>query len=106
MATDLTLHQSDSGRTLRVGIGTKFRLDLDENRTTGYSWSQPEFDAAILSLESDDVVPAPGVGGAGSRRFTWLVNAAGRTTVSLAYKRAWEQNAAASSRFDVTIASA
>jgi len=44
MATELTLRKDDNGRTVSVAVGTRFRIELEENRTAGYAWSRPEFD--------------------------------------------------------------
>jgi predicted secreted protein len=101
----LVLTQSDRGRTVSVGLGTRFHIELEENRTTGFSWSAPEFSPASLTLESDDTVPGAAVGGAGLRRFVFKVTAEGRTTIRLVSRRPWAKDASDSPHFEVTIVS-
>jgi len=101
----LILHKSDAGRTVSVAVGDRFSLELEENRATGYAWSEPEFDEKGLVLESNDPVPAagPAVGGAGLRRFVFQVKTPGRGSVRTQYKRSWETDAPPSSRFEITV---
>jgi inhibitor of cysteine peptidase len=86
-------------------VGTRFSIELEENPTTGYKWSTPEFDQRSLALEADDYTPARGaaLGGGGTRKFGFLVKSAGRTTIHLAYMRPWEKDAAPEAVFELTI---
>jgi inhibitor of cysteine peptidase len=97
-------HEQDNGRTVDEKVGGRFCVELAENGTTGYTWSRPEFDGALLALESDETVPpsssAPGAGGL--RRFVFQVRSAGRTQVRLAYRRPWEADSPAA-RFELTV---
>lgn len=95
----------DNGRTVEVPTGTGFAVALPESPTTGYRWSDPEYDQSCMTFDSDDYIPAPGaaIGGAGTRSFTFTSGKACRTTIRTALKRSWEQGAAAESTFVLTV---
>ncbi len=97
--------EQDGGRTVDEAVGGRFCVELIENGTTGYQWSRPEFDDKLIALESDDSIPATGgaVGAGGLRRFVFLIKAAGRTTVRLAYRRSWETGGTPAARFELTV---
>jgi inhibitor of cysteine peptidase len=98
-----TLRESDSGRT--VPVGTRFSIELEENPTTGYTWSQPQLEGGSLTLESDETIPFPGagIGGGGVRRFAFSAKSSGRTTIRLVYRRSWEGDASAAARYEITV---
>jgi inhibitor of cysteine peptidase len=103
--TTLTYQEGDRGKTVSLAVGTRFSVALEENPTTGYKWSTPEFDGRSLALEADDYTLAKGaaIGGGGTRKFGFLVKSTGRTTIRLAYKRPWEKDAAPEATFELTV---
>ena len=100
-----TFTESDSGKTVSIVVGARFTVELQENPTTGYKWARPDFDAKLLSLESDAYVLAEGtgIGGGGSHSFLFLAKACGETTIRFEYKRPWERGVAPESRFELTV---
>jgi inhibitor of cysteine peptidase len=102
----VTYGVKDAGKSVTVAVGTHFTIELEENPTTGYKWSSPEFDEKILALTADQYTPAEGaaVGGGGTRKFRFVARSAGRTTIRLAYKRPWERDVAPEARFELTVA--
>ena len=60
---------------MTLTVGTRFSVELEENPTTGYKWSAPEFDGRSLALEADDYTLAKGaaIGGGGTRKFGFAV---------------------------------
>jgi inhibitor of cysteine peptidase len=100
-----TFSAPDRGKTEDVAVGTKFCVELSENPTTGHRWSQPELDGTSVVPESDEFAPAAGagVGGGGTRRFTFLMSSSGKTTIRLAYRRSWDTSGEPSQRFDITL---
>ena len=100
-----TYHEKDRGRTVTLPVGTRFSIALKENPTTGYRWSEPEFDKSCLVLDGDEYVPDAGarIGGGGVRTFGFTVVSPGRTVVRLAYRRSWEATTAQESGFEITV---
>jgi inhibitor of cysteine peptidase len=103
--TTLTYQEGDRGRTVSLTVGTRFSIELEENPTTGYKWSTPEFDEKSLALEADDYTLAKGaaIGGGGTRKFGFVVKSTGRTTIRLVYRRPWERDAAPEAVFELTV---
>jgi inhibitor of cysteine peptidase len=101
----LTYQEGDRGKTVSLAVGTRFSVALQENPTTGYKWSAPEFDGRSLALEADDYTLAKGaaIGGGGTRKFGFVVKSTGRTTIRLAYRRPWEKDAAPEAAFELTV---
>ena len=70
-------------------------LTLPSNPTTGYSWtvtqSEELFDISSEFISSQDGTAEPGLAGVGGvERFVLTPKAAGKTELSFAYERSWE----------------
>ena len=100
-----TFREADRGSTVQVVVGVTFCVELSENPTTGYRWSQPDLDGTRLAALSDAFAPTAGsgAGGGGTRRFFFIVKSAGKTTMHFAYRRPWQAGAEPAERFDVTV---
>jgi inhibitor of cysteine peptidase len=82
----------DSGTTVELAVGGTLVVDLEENATTGFSWSV-ETTPAMLKAAGDEQVAAGDtgvVGAAGRHIFTWEATAAGTGELRLQYARPWE----------------
>jgi predicted secreted protein len=103
--SELIFEAKDSGTQARVPVRGHVLIRLEENPTTGYQWTAPEFDANCLHLESNTYTrrESAGVGGGGIRQFEFSVIAACRATIHLAYKRPWETDTAVRRTFELTI---
>jgi inhibitor of cysteine peptidase len=94
----------DAGKTVTVAVGARFSVELEENPTTGYTWSSPEFDEKVLAPAGDRYTPAGGaIGGGGSHVFEFVARAAGRTAIRLAYRRSWERGVPPEASFELTV---
>lgn len=102
----LVIDQARNGGTVEVKAGEPFRVQLNENPTTGYRWylASPA-DAALRVVEDTFDPAAPDKRGAGGMRH-WTFTADRPAVVKLRFerKRAWEPQAAES--FAVTVAAA
>lgn len=95
---------TDPSQGIEIGIGEQFIIALESNPTTGYEW-EVDFDESLLELARSDFTPAKtGLTGAGGEQtFTFEGLKAGKTEVTLTYKRQWEQDFADQKVFVVSI---
>jgi inhibitor of cysteine peptidase len=103
---DLVFQDKDNRKVVTIPVGARFRIRLDENPTTGYKWSSPEFDSHCLRLGSDEYkrYPEAGIGGGGIREFEFTATSECRTTIRLALRRPWETDVAPEATFELTVA--
>ena len=92
----LVLGAKDNGSQVQLASGQVLEVTLDSNPTTGFRWEVSEVDGAVLTQvgeaefqeapkDSEEMV---GVGGTETFRFS---SAAGETTLTLVYRRPWEE---------------
>jgi inhibitor of cysteine peptidase len=105
MPDDVVFKAEDNGRVANVPVGRRFGIRLEENPTTGYKWSKPEFDSSCLRLGSDEYTPykGTGIGGGGVREFEFTPLAECRTTIRLMNRRPWETNVTPVATFEITV---
>jgi len=86
---------TDSGQTIDIGVNQEFVIALGSNPTTGYGW-QESYDENMLELvektyklgkEAEQGV----VGAGGVEYFRFKPLKAGKTEITLVYKRPWEE---------------
>jgi inhibitor of cysteine peptidase len=85
---------ADSKPDNRIKAGEIFTVTLDENITTGYSWSYTIDNKNVIQFDSDSTsVPKTDAAGAGGTH-TWNFKAVGKGTVTIVfdYKRPWEKD--------------
>ena len=85
---------TDSGQTINIGTNQEFIIALDSNPTTGYSW-QASYDESVLELvgksyEMGEEAKQGVVGAGGVEYFQFKALKAGKTEITLVYKRPWE----------------
>jgi inhibitor of cysteine peptidase len=103
--SEITIVQSDVGKTFAVRRGDLIVIRLAENPTTGYRWEVDMADDRVIALQGSDYAEAngAGIGGGGTRTFTFKAQAPGTVQVALRLRREWEPEDSAIDRFDVTI---
>lgn len=82
---------ADNGRSITLGEGTTFKIILDENPTTGYSWNTTV--TSGLRAENSEYVQGgkAGMAGAGgTHEWTLKATGKGEQQFSAVYKRPWE----------------
>jgi inhibitor of cysteine peptidase len=101
---DLICDEKDDGRYLEMYAGQRLTIQLKENPTTGYKWSEPRFDEQILTVKTNEFLsPASrGIGGSGLRRFVFVPKRIGETAVSSNNVRPWSPDAPAA-KFTINI---
>jgi inhibitor of cysteine peptidase len=102
---NIVLREQDSGRTAHAPVGAHISVELPENPTTGFRWTQPQIDGVGVALESDDMIPLASrpAGSAGIRRFIFAVNSVTTCRIRLAYQRSWGSQGITNAPFEVTI---
>ena len=93
----LTLTEANDGQTMTVMNGTRFRVKLAGNPTTGYTWSLGDLNAGVVetvgpSVFTTDSAPSGMVGVGGKEVWTFAAKKPGRETIRLAYARSWEKD--------------
>lgn len=99
---------SADGKKIAAAAGQLVVIKLAGNATTGYLWGQPDLQGASLKAVGKTeylASPAPrGMVGTGGHAYVLLeAAAAGKTTVTLAYKRPWETQANRTFRLQVEV---
>lgn len=87
-------------KTSEVTVGDLFRVTLDSNPTTGYSW-KPSFSSEYLSFVTSTYVPADAtiMGAGGTERFDFrALKQTSQTDIVFDYVRSWETNTAPAER--------
>ena len=97
----------EADELIRAELGQPFNISLESNPTTGYIWTV-DFDNKFLSggAEIDGTINTvrPALMGAGGQQiFSFTPIREGRTIVSSAYKRPWEETAADKRMFLIII---
>lgn len=101
-----TAGTNSSATSYSAEVGSEFDVRLPENRSTGFSWALAEpLDREILRFVDQQYVAAEtdlvGVGGTSVWRFRGV--AAGQTTLSFVYRRAWEKGVEPARRVDYSV---
>jgi inhibitor of cysteine peptidase len=79
-----------SSSEVRTGLGEVFTVRLESNPTTGYSWTA-EYDRDFLELMTEGYDRMSlAIGGGGYAIFNFLSLKRGRTTITMRYRRPWE----------------
>ena len=89
-----TSEQAGTSDALQVKVGDTFVIELDSNRTTGYSWTLAETDPTIIEQVSNVYKPRETadrrVGSGGTEVWTFKAIAPGKITLTFQYARPWE----------------
>lgn len=93
----------DQMAVIHVGIGQAFAIALTGNPTTGYTW-QAEIDEQVLEWLGKEFEPrGQGVGAGGQEVLRFRALQAGKTEITVEYRRPWETEAYDTKRFSVRI---
>jgi inhibitor of cysteine peptidase len=91
---EVTVGEAENGSRVTLEVGQILVLILASNPTTGYQWEITELDQAIVE-ETDHEYQAdqPTLAGSGGKEiWRFQAQASGTTTLSLEYRRPWEEN--------------
>jgi inhibitor of cysteine peptidase len=96
---------SMNGQTITVKAGEVIEVSLAGNPTTGYNWYAVNLDETILtqSGEADFKSDSSAIGSGGIITNSFKAEAAGTTTLTLEYKRSWEEGVEPIQVFTITV---
>jgi inhibitor of cysteine peptidase len=102
----MMLTNADNGKPVALKIGETLAITLDSNPSTGYSWQVSTMKRAILQQQGEPqytppAQPMPGAGG--QHTFQFVAVGAGRSTLTLVYKRSFEPNVAPVQTFSIHV---
>ena len=104
---ELSVDITSSGKEVSLGAGGTLTVTLDSNATTGYSWNENAniTDKAVMQQAShryqSPATPIPGAGG--KEIWTFKALKAGKSVVSMEYRRPFEPNALPAKTFSMTL---
>jgi len=92
---EVRLDMADNGRQIEAEVGQILAISLESNPTTGFGWELVELEDPILQLMGEaEFQPAESkevVGAGGTETFRLKAKKAGQTTLTLVYRRSWEE---------------
>ncbi len=106
-----TLTVNDDGKTISVTVGDTIAIKLDSNPSTGYGWQVTGISTASAvqngKIEFESPPPPKDgrirVGQGGTAVITFDAVSAGKSTISLEYRRPWEKGKAPARTFTITL---
>ncbi|GEM_PF-1127042 len=99
---------NDSGKSVALSPGDVFKVTLESNQTTGYSWKLSENMDQDIVIMASSVYEVPKsskdmVGAGGTETFSFKAQAQGKTSILLEYVRPWEEGVAPELTFTLNI---
>lgn len=82
--------KQDTGREIRLVVGQSLRVEVQDISTTGYRWQASPVEGGVLKAVGEELQPFPGVGGGGTRRYTYQAVSPGMLTLTFTLQRSWE----------------
>jgi len=98
---------TDPEQTINISVNQEFIIALDSNPTTGFTWHRSH-DATILELIEKTYEPSEEaeqglIGAGGTEYFRFKALKAGKTEITMVYKRPWEEEIIDQKVFTVNI---
>jgi inhibitor of cysteine peptidase len=99
--------QNNITKEITVSAGGSFKISLESNATTGFSWpEQAEIGntAIVKQTDHDNLAPTSDLMGApGKEVWTFKALEKGTTVIAMEYSRPWENGEQAEWTFDLTV---
>lgn len=103
-AKEITLQESDTGKSYSVAVGDTLIITLVGNPTTGYTWDTTLIDKEVLSMIEKSFTPSSTLVGAGGVfSFKVLAISKGSSDLHMRYARLWEKDVPPAKTFDITV---
>jgi predicted secreted protein len=103
--SEITIVETDQGKTLEAHPGDLIVIRLAETPTSGYRWEISEVDSQLVEFQDSDYLLAPGagIGGGGTRVFRFRAKSTRTGQIRLKLRRSWEPDDRAIEHFTVNI---
>jgi inhibitor of cysteine peptidase len=100
----ITITKTENSQSVQAHVGDTIVLQLDENASTGYTWTVGQTDSTILALQSSKYTASGNVPGSGGTRvFTFLAKKSGMVHLQLKYWRSFVGDSSVVQRYSVTL---
>jgi inhibitor of cysteine peptidase len=101
----LKLGREDNGKSIILHRDDVIRVSLEETPTTGYRWTVDNVDEKILELQNEGfhIAPKAGIGGSGTRTFSFRAITTGSVNLELKLRREWLGGTSITERYSLTI---
>lgn len=104
---EVSVDITNSGQEVAVAVGGTLTITLESNITTGYSWNETANigDKLVLQQTSHKYEPATTsvLGAAGKEVWTIKALKAGKSTISMEYRRPFEPSVAPAKTFTLSV---
>lgn len=106
---DLKLDASANGTTQQLKVGQVMSISLDANPSTGYGWFATCSDPAVImqmgetEYQQETASPTPIVGAPETAMLYFQAVKAGTATITLDYKRGFEQDVPPTQTLTITV---
>ena len=104
---ELSVDIASSGKEVTLAAGGTLTVTLESNITTGYSWNENANIGDKTVIQQTDhkyQPPATAIPGAGGNEvWTFKALRAGKSLISMEYRRPFEPNAPAAKTFTLTV---
>ncbi len=104
---ELSVDITNSGKEVTLAAGGTLTVTLESNITTGYSWNENANigDKTVMQqIDHKYQPPATSIPGAGGKEvWTFKALKAGKSTISMEYRRPFESNTTPAKTFTLTV---
>lgn len=94
--------EKDNGRTISARVGDTVLLKLQENPSTGYTWTLSVTPGLIVTRDQHSPSILRRMGAPGTHEWQIRVMQSGDQTISAIYSRAWEAEATGERKFTLS----
>jgi|SoiMethySBSTD1v2_1073268.scaffolds.fasta_scaffold78799_4 inhibitor of cysteine peptidase len=103
--TEIKLTRNENGKSIEAQVGETVLIELPENPTTGYFWTQygSRKGNGLCNQFLIKAVNNSEIGGKGTRTFILDVRSSGTATIEVKLRIQWEPESAAIDRFNAVI---
>jgi predicted secreted protein len=95
--------QTDSGRTVTIGVGDVLQVMLPENQSTGYQWAVVTNDESVLPMSDAPAYEVDSDAAGDAQTFLFAAAAPGTSVLRLVNARAQETAVEPAATFELTV---
>jgi inhibitor of cysteine peptidase len=103
--SEVWISPADNGKTCEARPGATIHIQLPENPTTGFRWAVDSVTDTFIEPQSSTYVQGQsvGVGGGGTRTFSFRAKQPGAGDIKLKLWREWQGDSSVVERFECAI---